>query len=71
MDDKNINKVDLNKPKHYPNDKETQAHEAELKSFNPASSTTDCTGLIPFAVQDESQLESYNEIIQYTPPYEK
>lgn len=71
MDDKNINKVDLNKPKHYPNDKETEKKEKAFEEFNPASSTTDCTGLIPFAAQGEGQLEAYRDIIQYTPPYEK
>ena len=71
MDSKNINKVDLNKAKHYPNDKETEAREEALKQFNPVPSTTDCTGLIPFAAQDEKELESYRAIIQYTPPYEK
>lgn len=71
MNKKNINKVDLHKPKHYPNDKETETHEENLRQFNPVPSTTDCTGLIPFAAQSENQLESYREIIQYTPPYEK
>lgn len=71
MNNKNINKIKLNKPKHYPNDKESEAREEALKQFNPVPSTTDCTGLIPFAAQEENQLESYREIIQYTPPYEK
>lgn len=71
MEGKNINRIDLKKPKHYPNDKETEAREEALEQFNPVSSTTDCTGLIPFAAQGEKELESYREIIQYTPPYEK
>lgn len=54
-------------PKNYPNDKRTEAREKALESFNPASSTTDCTGLIPFAAKSESELEAYREIIQYTP----
>lgn len=51
MEGKNINRIDLKKPKHYPNDKETEAREEALEQFNPVSSTTDCTGLIPFAAQ--------------------
>ncbi len=36
--------------------------------FN-ACSATDCTGLIPSAIVDESQIESYEEIYPYlTPP---
>lgn len=36
-----------------------------------AASATDCTGLIPSLAQNEEQLESYNEIIQYMSPAAK
>ena len=65
------NKFFLHEDKHYPNDKITEAREEALKVFNPASSVTDCTGLIPFAVQNDSQLESYREIISFTAPENK
>lgn len=65
-----MNKKDKNfmhKNKHYPNDEVTQAREEALKEFSPASSATDCTGLIPFGIQNDEQLEAYNEIISFTP----
>lgn len=61
-------KIFSDKDRHYPNDKITEAREEVLKAFNPASSVSDCTGLIPFEVQDDSQIESYREIINFTPP---
>ncbi len=57
--------------RHYPNDKITEAREEALKTFNPATSVSDCTGLIPFEVQNDSQIESYREIINFTPPKDK
>ncbi len=32
-----------------------------------AVSSTECTGLIPFAPKAEDELSSYNEIISYSP----
>ncbi len=37
------------------------------KEFN-ACSSTDCTGLIPSAIVDESQIEAYEEIYPYLSP---
>lgn len=33
-----------------------------------ACSATDCTGLIPVAPQDESELDSYKDIYNFEPP---
>ncbi len=33
-----------------------------------AASRTDCTGLIPSLPQNEAELESYNDIVQYMTP---
>lgn len=65
------NKIFLHEDKHYPNDEKTEARENALETFNPASSVTDCTGLIPFGIQDDCQLEAYHEIISFTPPENK
>ena len=36
-----------------------------------AASTTDCTGLIPSLPQNEDELDSYNDIVQYMSPAAK
>lgn len=36
-----------------------------------ACSTTDCTGLIPSLPQSEAELESYQDLYPFVPPYEK
>ena len=36
-----------------------------------AASTSDCTGLIPSLPQNEDELDSYNEIVQYMSPAAK
>ena len=36
-----------------------------------ASSAQDCTGLIPSAIKDASELESYEEIYPFLPYFEK
>ena len=36
-----------------------------------AESTTDCTGLIPSLPQNEDELDSYNDIVQYMSPAAK
>ena len=33
-----------------------------------AASAQDCTGLIPSLPQNEAELESYNDVVQYRPP---
>lgn len=33
-----------------------------------AASAMDCTGLIPSLPQNEDELESYNDVVQYMPP---
>ena len=35
--------------------------------FFPACSAGDCTGLIPSGVENDEQLESYNEIYEFIP----
>lgn len=52
----------------YPNDKVTEEKEEILDVISPSASVTDCTGLIPFAAKNETQLEAYREIIDYTAP---
>lgn len=32
-----------------------------------SSSSTDCTGLIPSAIQNEAELESYESLYRFTP----
>lgn len=41
-------------------------HDNELN----ACSAYDCTGLIPSAVTDDSEIEAYEEIYRYLPPAE-
>ena len=33
-----------------------------------AASAMDCTGLVPSLPQNEDELESYNDVVQYMPP---
>ena len=33
-----------------------------------AASSMDCTGLIPTLAKSEEELESYNDVYQFTPP---
>jgi hypothetical protein len=33
-----------------------------------AASSMDCTGLIPSLAKSEDELESYNDVYQFTPP---
>lgn len=35
--------------------------------FINSASTTDCTGLIPSCPQNESELESYFDLVQFSP----
>ena len=41
---------------------------ASLPDDLPISSSTDCTGLIPSAPQNEEELDSYLEIQHFLPP---
>ncbi|MDD5952632.1 MAG: hypothetical protein PUC32_03110 [Oscillospiraceae bacterium] len=41
--------------------------DALLEEICNASSTNDCTGLIPTAPESKAELESYNEVYHYLP----
>lgn len=44
----------------------TPSDSVEYNYLN-ASSTQDCTGLIPSAIQDDDELESYKELYPFLP----
>ena len=53
------------------NDEEKKRNAEIIDSFNylgNAASSMDCTGLIPFAHNTESELEDYEEIYQFGSP---
>ena len=52
--------ITLNKQSNIPSDS------VEYNYLN-ASSTQDCTGLIPSAIQDDEELESYKELYPFLP----
>lgn len=54
--------------------KDPELNEEIIDSFDylsNAASTHDCTGLIPAALQNDAQEESYQDIYQYLPPQHK
>ncbi len=50
------------------NGKITEPKELELDEDLNACSAYDCTGLIPSAITDESEIEAYEEIYHYLSP---
>lgn len=40
---------------------------SEEYDYLKASSVQDCTGLIPFAIQDDAEIENYEELYPFLP----
>ena len=51
------------------NQKENQKIIDDFDYLANAASSMDCTGLIPSLAKSEEELDSYNEVYQFRPPF--